>query len=119
MFTLPRMLAVAAVALAGCASTGERAAPSTAGCAAAVVRQLPPGLNDAEQHCLASGLIVRQCSSFEAVIAGTGKEVGDAMGSGGASRGDLDANRIGRECAVRGTAPNELLECCREALARR
>jgi hypothetical protein len=112
-----QILALAMLGLAGCATGPERAAPSTKGCAEAVVRQLPPGLDDAEQHCLASALIARQCSSFEAVIVGTGKEARDAVGVGDASRRDLDANRVGRECAARGgAAPGELLECCRAAL---
>lgn len=105
--------------LAGCAASPERAAPSTVGCAQAVVAALPPGLDDPEKHCLASAGIALRCSRFEAWLAGWGKEARDAFDGGDPSREDLEANRIGRRCAnhagdaVDGGA---MLECCRREL---
>jgi hypothetical protein len=104
------------VLLAGCAAGPQRPATSTLGCARAVVAQLPPGLSDPEKHCVASAGIARQCSSFEAWLAGWGKEVQDAFGGGDASLDDLDADRIGRRCASSPGGPDALLECCRQAL---
>jgi hypothetical protein len=105
--------------LAGCTASPERAASSSVGCAQAVVADLPPGLNDREKHCLASGGIALRCSPFEAWLAGWGKEAGDAFGGGDASREDVAANRIGRRCAD-GTGEavesGALLECCRRDL---
>jgi hypothetical protein len=103
--------------LAGCATDPQRPAPSSAGCARAVVARLPPGLSDPEKHCVASAGIARQCSPFEAWLAGWGKEAQDALGRGDASREDLEANRIGRDCALADGAPDAALECCRHALA--
>jgi hypothetical protein len=103
--------------LAGCASGPQRPATSSVGCAQAVVARLPPGLTDAELHCVASAGIARQCSPLEAWLAGWGKEARDALGGGDASREDLDANRIGRRCAPGPGGPDALIECCRQALA--
>lgn len=103
--------------LAGCAGAPERPANSTVGCAEAVVAALPAGLGDPEKHCLASAGIARQCSPFEAWLAGWGKEVQDALGSGDASREDLVSDRLGRRCAAQPVAADGLLECCRHALA--
>jgi hypothetical protein len=105
--------------LAGCAASPERPAPSSAGCAQAVVADLPSGLDDREKHCLASGGIALQCSPFEAWFAGWGKEAGDAFSGGDASREDLEANRIGRRCADHAgetVDTGALLECCRREL---
>ena len=114
-----RAACLAMLALSGCAASPERPAPSTLGCAEAVVAALPPGLDDLEKHCLASAHIALQCSPFEAWLAGWGKEAQDALGGGDASREDVEANRIGRRCAngAGGTAP--LLECCRRELGDR
>jgi hypothetical protein len=101
------------VFLAGCAATDTRPAASTLGCAEAGVAQLPEGLSDTEQHCLASALIARQCSPFEAWLAGWGKELRDAFGGGQASRADLRANQAGRRCASESGDPGLLLACCR------
>lgn len=105
------------LALAGCASTPERPAASTVGCADAVVATLPAGLTDPEKHCVASAGIVQRCGRFEAWLAGWGKEVQDAFGDGDASWDDLAANRIGRRCASAGDGTDALIDCCRQALA--
>jgi hypothetical protein len=105
------------LALAGCASTSQRAAPSTVGCADAVVATLPAALTDPEKHCVASAGIVRRCSRFEAWLAGWGKEIQDAFGDGDASWNDLAANRIGRRCASSDGGTDTLIECCQQALA--
>ncbi len=110
---------LAMVGLSGCAASPERPAASTVGCAEAVVARLPPGLDDREKHCLASAGIVQQCSRFEAWLAGWGKEAGDALGDGDASREDVDANRIGRRCADGAHDAAALLDCCRRELGQR
>lgn len=107
------------VGLSGCAASPERPAASTVGCAEAVVAGLPPGLDDREKHCLGSAGIVLQCSRFEAWLAGWGKEAGDALGGGDASREDVDANRIGRRCADSARDAAALLDCCRRELGQR
>jgi len=78
---------------------------------------MPPGLTDPEKHCLASVGITQRCSRFEAWLAGWGKEVQDALGSGDASWDDLLADRAGRRCATAHAEPEALIECCRQALA--
>ena len=103
--------------LAGCASNPQRPAASSVGCARAVVARMPPGLSDPEKHCIASAGIARQCSPFEAWMAGWGKEAQDAFDGGDASREDLDANRIGRRCASGPGALATMIECCRHGLA--
>jgi hypothetical protein len=109
--------ALLALALSGCAGMAQRPAVSTLGCAEAVVDALPPGLTDPEKHCLASAGIARQCSNFEAWLAGWGKEVRDAFGAGDAAWEDLVADRHGRRCAAQPVSEDELIECCRRALA--
>lgn len=106
-----------ALALPGCADVAQRPAVSTVGCAQAVVATLPPGLTDPEKHCLASAGIARQCSHFEAWLAGWGKEVRDAFGPGDAAREDLVADRLGRQCAAQPVSTDELIDCCRRSLA--
>lgn len=103
-----------ALAGAGCAGNPERPATSSLECARAVVAALPPGLSDPEKHCLASAGIARQCSPFEAWLAGWGKELRDAFDGGDASFSDLDDDRRGRECARRSDDPGVWLKCCRE-----
>jgi len=103
--------------LAGCATDPARPAASTVGCAQAVVADLPPGLGDLEKHCLASAGIAQRCSPSEAWLAGWGKELQDALGGGDASRRDLDANRLGRQCAAQSGAAEALVDCCLRALA--
>lgn len=114
-----RTACLAIIGLSGCAVSPERAAPSTVGCAEAVVAELPPGLNDLEKHCLASAGIALRCSQFEAWLAGWGKEARDALGGGDASREDIEANRIGRRCAVDAGESAGLIECCRRGLDQR
>ena len=103
-----------AIASAGCAGNPERPATSSLECARAVVAALPPGLSDPEKHCLASAGIARQCSAFEAWLAGWGKEIQDAFGGGDASFADLADDRRGRDCARRSDDPGTWLQCCRE-----
>ena len=81
-----------------------------------MVAALPAGLTDAEQHCLASAGIARQCSAFEAWLAGWGKEARDALGRGDAAREDLEANHHGRKCASQPADADEMLLCCRRVL---
>jgi hypothetical protein len=81
-----------------------------------VVAALPAGLTEPEQHCLASAGIARQCSAFEAWLAGWGKEARDALGRGDAAREDLEANHLGRQCASQPGDADAMLECCRRAL---
>jgi len=107
------LLLAGAILGAACTAIDTRPAASTLGCAEAGIAQLPEGLSDTEQHCLASALIARQCSPFEAWLAGWGKELRDAFGSGRASRADLRANQAGRRCANEGGEPGLLLACCR------
>jgi hypothetical protein len=105
-----------ASSLVGCASAPERPASSTLGCAKAVVATLPTGLTDPEKHCLGSAGIALQCSPFEAWLAGWGKEARDALGDGDAAREDLEANRLGRQCAEKPGDAGGMLECCRRRL---
>jgi hypothetical protein len=102
--------------LAGCASTPERAAQSSVGCAKSVVAALPAGLTDPEKHCVTSAGIAQRCSPFEAWLAGWGKEIQDTFGHGDASWEDLGSDRMGRRCASTHDEPEALLECCRQAL---
>ena len=99
-----------------CSTQHARPARSTVGCAEAVVGQLPPALTGPEKHCLASALMVQQCSRTEAWLAGWGKEVADAFGAGDADWDDLRADRLGRDCAGTADGVAELLACCRDGL---
>jgi hypothetical protein len=116
--------AVKTVVLAGallmtssaCSTQHARPARSTVGCAEAVVGQLPPALTDPEKHCLASALMVQQCSRAEAWLAGWGKEAADAFGAGDADWDDLRADRVGRDCAGTADSTTGLLACCRDGL---
>jgi|APIni6443716594_1056825.scaffolds.fasta_scaffold30000_4 hypothetical protein len=101
--------------IAGCASTPQRAAQSTVGCAEVVLAALPAGLTNPEKHCLASAGIATHCSRFEAWLLGYGKEIRDVFGDGDSSWEDLDANRIGRRCAATHDGPDALIECCQQA----
>jgi hypothetical protein len=104
------------MASSACTTQHARPAPSTVGCAEAVVAQLPPALTDPEKHCLASALMVQQCSRAEAWLAGWGKEAADALGAGDADWDDLRADRLGRDCAAVEDDAGQLLACCRSAL---
>jgi hypothetical protein len=59
-----------------------------------VVAGLRPGPDDRENYCLASTGNALQCSRFESWLAGWGKEAGDALGGGDASREDVDARCV-------------------------
>lgn len=102
--------------IAGCASTAQRAAPSTVSCAEVVLAALPAGLTDPEKHCVASAGIAMRCSGFEAWLLGYSKEIRDAFGEDDASWDDLGANRTGRRCAATRPGPDALIDCCRQAL---
>jgi hypothetical protein len=76
---------------------------------------------DKRAHCLASAKIAVQCGARYARLAGVGKEWLDALGGGDASRGDLAANALGRECAKTArqagdTSDAALSTCCIDAL---
>ena len=90
---------------------------SSVGCAHAVVAALPAGLTDPEKHCVASAGIARNCSRFEAWLAGWGKEIRDSFGHGDASWQDLVADRAGRRCASSQDGVDAVIYCCRQALA--
>ena len=101
--------------LGGCTAMEPRAARSPLGCARQAVAQVPAEWSDASKHCVVSGLIARQCSAGEARLAGWGKELRDAFGSGDASRADLKANAVGRGCAREASTVAALAACCESA----
>jgi hypothetical protein len=99
--------------LAGCAATPDRPMRSSAGCAQAVVdRHLPAGLHDKRAHCVAGGLIARFCSPTEARLAGLGKELRDAFGTGDADWSDWQATRSGVRCAASRADVVSIIACC-------
>jgi hypothetical protein len=76
---------------------------------------------DKQAHCVASAKIALQCGARYARMAGIGKEWLDALGGGDASRGDLAANAVGRDCARTAQSAGDssdvaLLACCADAL---
>lgn len=86
---------------------------SSAGCAQAVVdRHLPAGLHDKRAHCVAGGLIARFCSPTEARLAGLGKELRDAFGTGDADWSDWQATRSGVRCAASRADVVSIIACC-------
>lgn len=86
---------------------------SSAGCAQAVVdRHLPAGLHDKQAHCVAGGLIARFCSPTEARLAGLGKELRDAFGTGDADWSDWQATRSGVRCAAARAGVVSIIACC-------
>jgi hypothetical protein len=93
-FTL-RTACLAMATLSDCAASPERPAASAGRVRAEVVVEgLSPGLDDRENYCLASTGNALQCSRFESWLAGWGKEAGDALGAGDASREDVDARCV-------------------------
>jgi len=104
------------LALAACSTlSGEpRAAPSTMGCAHAVVDSKVPAVrNDKVMHCMAAGMIARYCSVSEAYLASVGKEVRDIFTpSGDAEWADLRADSAGIRCARTGHTDADLATCC-------
>lgn len=104
------------VAVTACGTIPQRPARlerSSYGCMAAVLRQeLPANLADEHAHCVASGLIARYCSVFEAHLAAIGKEVRDLFGRGDADWADWRAGRIGVGCARRAKDDEALAACC-------
>jgi hypothetical protein len=114
-------IAAAVVAMANltaCASIANRPprlAQSSYGCMQAVLREkLPADLPDKRTHCLAGGLISRDCSFTEAYLAGAGKEVRDLLGKGDAEWRDWQADRAGIACAREGADDASLGQCCAE-----
>lgn len=108
-------VALAMLALAGCASTAPRLAPSSYGCMQAVVREkLQADLPDKRAHCQASGLIVRYCSVTEAYLAGAATELHDLLGPGDAEWADWQADRVGIACARGGADDDAIARCCRQ-----
>jgi hypothetical protein len=103
-----------AVFLAGCTAAPERPARSTVGCAeAALAQHLPQGLPDKLAHCVAGGVIARDCSPTEAHLAGLGKELRDAFGPGDAEWSDWHAARAGVRCARDHADDAAIVECCK------
>ena len=86
--------------LVACGSTPHPPDAPTASCRDAAMQQIPPGLNEAERRCMTAALVTWRCSDFEPSVAG-------------------DANRMGRQCTVGASTPNEMLECCRAAVSSR
>lgn len=107
---------LAILACAGCAPAPTRPAVSTLGCATAIVRELPPGLTDKVQHCVATALIARHCSRPEAWLAAAGKEMSDLFGAGDAEWADWRADREGLKCERTGGSEARIGECCEESL---
>jgi hypothetical protein len=109
-------LVIAGLALSACtplAGREARLATSTHGCMQSVVdEKLPAGLESAQAHCLAAGLIARYCSRGEAWMASIGKELQDTVGSGDADWRDLEAGRRGLRCARDVGTDRALRECC-------
>ena len=109
-------VALVLLLLAACAPLGreaERAAKSSLGCmrAALAGRDLTV-LPDADAHCLAAALIAWRCSATEAMLAGVGKELRDAIGAGDAAWRDLASDRRGLTCAKNATDVAALESCC-------
>ena len=99
--------------LSACTAVAPRAASSSYGCMAAVVRDhVPPTLPDKRAHCLASGLIARHCSVGEAYMAGAGKEIRDLFGHGDAEWSDWQADRRGIACAYGPRRPGQPHRTC-------
>lgn len=67
---------------------------------------------DADAHCLAAALIAWRCSATEALLAGVGKEMRDAIGAGDAAWRDLIEDRRGLACARNATDIAALDSCC-------
>ena len=59
-------------------------------------------LPDSQAHCIAAGLIARQCSVTEATLASVGKELRDLLGGGDAEWRDLGNDHRGIRCARAG-----------------
>jgi hypothetical protein len=91
-----------------------RPARSSLGCmrGALAAHGLLPAQDD-QAHCLAAGLIARQCSITEAWLASLGKEVLDLLGPGDAEWSDLAADRRGISCARRAQDMAGLEACCK------
>jgi len=106
----PRLLVVAALALASCAATPRLPAGT---CIQRTFDSLDLRQQTGDrQHCLASGTIARRCGQVSAWLAGYGKEFSDLVGPGLFQRRDIAANAAGRKCA--GTVEDEagLPACC-------
>lgn len=105
-------LALLGLALVACASNPQRPADSSLACMRSVRDSLPEGISDAHAHCLAAGGIAQRCSSFEAGLAGAGKEFADLFTGGDPSWADWQADRAGLRCAREHREPEGLALCC-------
>jgi hypothetical protein len=72
-------------------------------------------MDDRLAHCLAAGLIARECSVGEAMLASVGKELRDLFGAGDAEWRDLASDRRGIDCAKQAGSDTELERCCSNA----
>lgn len=81
----------------------------------AVRDSVPPQHDDKRAHCLVAGGIAQRCSTFEADLAGLGKEVRDMFSHGDPSWADWRADRAGIRCAKHGRDPQVLADCCAAA----
>jgi len=107
------LLLVVVTACGGIPQRPPRLEGSSNECMAAVLSQkLPANLPDEHAHCVASGLIARYCSVFEAHLAGIGKEFRDLFTRGDASWADWRADRLGVGCARRAPDDEALAACC-------
>ena len=96
-------LSAAGLTLWGCATPPDRPAVSSYSCIIAVRDSVPPQGYDKRMHCLVSAGIAQRCSTFEADLAGLGKELRDLFTAGDdASWSDWRADRAGIHCAEAG-----------------
>ena len=108
-------LLTACLSLTGCGvlSDAPRPARSTHACAREAVAVVTrPGLDDKRLHCLGAAQIARVCSVAEARMAGLGKELADALGTGDADPEDARASMAGIECARDAADEAQVEACC-------
>ena len=111
-------IAVLILGLARRLRVGSRSARALVGrlrCRQPLDQHLPAGLTDKRAHCIAGGLIARFCSPAEARLAGLGKELRDAFGSGDADWSDWQATRAGVRCAAAAADVASIIACCENA----
>jgi hypothetical protein len=110
------MALTALVAMSACApmpNRPARPARSTLACIeAAMAGHEFDAMNDKQAHCLAAGLIARQCSVTEAMLASIGKEIEDVFGAGDAQWRDLAADRHGLHCGRTASSDAQIVDCC-------
>jgi hypothetical protein len=105
---------LASFILQGCVTSAPlgRAAPSTVGCARAVIATLPAIDDDKQLHCLAGARMALRCSVAEAELAAAGKEFADIFGRGNAEVADWRASRAGIACARSASDAESADRCC-------